>query len=242
MEFLSGIVNTYAQFFSWHAFYEVISSPGSWAIIFSLIILEGLLSADNALALAVVVRHLPQNQQKKALIYGIWGAYLFRFVAIGLGVYLVHFTFVKIIGALYLLQMSFKHFFMNNNDDKGEVKSIKANFWRTVLTVELMDIAFSMDSILAAFGVSEKVWVLFIGGMLGILMMRGVAQLFLALLEKYPELESTAFILIALIGGKLMGSAFGFHLDELVFFSLMAAVFVGTIILHHINAPKAEKE
>jgi YkoY family integral membrane protein len=221
---------------------DVVSSPASWAVIFSLVILEGLLSADNALVLAVVVKHLPEEQRKKALFYGIMGAYVFRFIAIGLGVYIVKFTWVKILGASYLLWIALKFFIKKNNESEESVNVKATGFWGTVITVELMDITFSVDSILAAFGVSDKVWVLYLGGILGILMMRGVAQLFLLLLEKFPELEATAYILIALIGAKLMGSAFGLHLPEFVFFPVMASVFIGTLVYSHFRKDKSKAE
>lgn len=243
MDFLVGVFSTYAQFFSLQSFMDVFLSPDSWAIIFSLIILEGLLAADNALVLAVAVRHLPEDQRKKALFYGILGAYFFRFLAIGFGVYLIKFMWVKILGASYLLWMSYKFFSTNNGeDDEGEVSVKRTSFWGTVVTVELMDIAFSVDSILAAFGVSDQVWVLFMGGILGILMMRGVAQLFLGLLEKYPELESAAYVLIAIIGSKMFGSAFGLHVPDLIFFSVMAGVLVGTVVISNLRKRKSEKE
>lgn len=99
-----------------------------------------------------------------------------------------------------------------------------------MLLVELMDIAFSIDSVIAAFGVSSEVWVLFMGGILGVLMMRGVAQIFLKLIEKFPELEQTAFLLIAIIAGKMMAGAFGYEMSHIVFFAVIISVFTGTIL------------
>ncbi|MCL6574112.1 MAG: DUF475 domain-containing protein [Bacillus sp. (in: Bacteria)] len=231
MEFLQEIISSYSTFFSLEAFEKVISNPASWGVIGTLVILEGLLSADNALVLAVMVKHLPKEQKKKALFYGIIGAYLFRILAIGLGVSLIKIAWVKIIGGHYLLWIVLQNF-MQKNKEEEEVINKKMGFWSTVLAVELMDIAFSLDSVITAFGVSNQVWVLFLGGMLGILMMRGIAQLFLALIEKVPEFETTAFILIAIIGIKIIASAFGFHLDELVFLSIIIAIFSGTFIVH----------
>lgn len=243
--FLHGLQNSYGQFFSLQALWQVISNPVSWGAIGSLVILEGLLSSDNALVLAILVRHLPKRQQKKALFYGIFGAYFFRFLAIGFGVFLIHILWIKVIGALYLLWMSAKYFISGSSsedDDNEEVKEESSyNFWRTVLQVELMDITFSIDSILAAFGVSEKIWVLFLGAILGILMMRGVAQVFLALIEKYPELETTAYILIAIIGLKMMGSVFGIHISEGIFFSILLLVFLATFVVHHIRKANGKK-
>ncbi len=231
MELLQEIINSYSTFFSLETLEKVVSDPASWGIIGTLIILEGLLSADNALVLAVMVKHLPSEQRRKALFYGIFGAYFFRVVAIGLGVSLINIPWIKIVCGHYLLWIVFQNFFQKNEEEDG-VQNKKMGFWRTVLTVELMDIAFSFDSVIAAFGVSNQVWVLFLGGVLGILMMRGVAQLFLVLIEKVPEFETTAFILIAIIGVKMIIAAFGFHMNEVLFFSMLIAVFLGTFIVH----------
>ncbi|WP_026694408.1 TerC family protein [Peribacillus kribbensis] len=240
MDFLHDLLHSYGSFFSWDALKAVISDPGSWAVVGTLVILEGLLSADNALVLAVMVKHLPKKQQKKALFYGIIGAYLFRFLAIGLGVFLIKITWIKIAGGLYLLYLSLSYFIKKNKDDgEEEVKNKNMGFWRTVLTVEIMDIAFSIDSVIAAFGVSDSIWVLFLGGILGVLMMRGVAQLFLALIERVPEFETTAFVMIALIAVKMIVSPW-FHLEELIFFGILIVVFLGTFVVHKIKKNRTD--
>ncbi|MDP4098053.1 TerC family protein [Paenibacillus sp. P96] len=230
---------------------QVLSEPASWGIIFSLIIIEGLLSADNALVLAVLVKHLPKEQQKKALFYGLLGAYVFRFIAIGIGTFLVKITWVKVVGGLYLLWIACSHLFKLEikfygilpyirrqsaaEEGEEEVQNKGKGFWQTVLAVEAMDIAFSIDSVIAAFGVSNEVWVLFLGGILGVLMMRGVAQVFLKLIDKYPELEQAAFILIIIIGAKMLAAVAGFEMSHYLFFAILIAVFVGTIIFSSIR-------
>ena len=178
-----------------------------------------------------MVKHLPEKQRKKALFYGIFGAYLFRVLAIGIGVSLINIAWIKIVGGHYLLWIVFQNFIKSGDTEDG-AKNVKMGFWRTILAVELLDIAFSIDSVIAAFGVSNQVWVLFMGGVLGILMMRGAAHLFLALIEKVPEFETTAFILIAIIGVKMIANPFGFELNQAVFFSILITVFLGTFIVH----------
>ncbi len=246
VSFFHGLQGSYGQFFSFDAIWQVVSDPVSWGAIGSLIILEGLLSSDNALVLAILVKHLPHKQQKKALVYGIFGAYFFRFLAIGFGVYLINIRWIKIVGALYLLWMAGKYFFSKKSPDgeeeEKERKSSSNSFWGTVLQVELMDIAFSIDSVLAAFGVSEKVWVLYLGAIFGILMMRGVARIFLALIVKYPELETTAYILIAIIGAKMMASVFGLHVPEGIFFGILFLVFFATFVIHHMHEAAAKRK
>lgn len=231
MEFIHEIIASYGSFLSLEALWDVLTDPASWGIIGTLVILEGLLSADNALVLAVLVKHLPEKQRKKALFYGIIGAYLFRVIAIGIGVTLINIGWIKIVGGHYLLWLVLQHF-INKRDGEEEIQTKRVGFWSTVLTVELMDIAFSIDSVIAAFGVSNQVWVLFLGGILGILMMRGVAQLFLALIERIPEFETTAFVLIGMIGLRMIGAAFGYQMHEVIFFSLLIGIFLGTFLVH----------
>jgi YkoY family integral membrane protein len=232
-DFIQSFVNNFAIFFSWENLSATLTDPVNWGIIGTLVLLEGLLSADNALVLAVMVKHLPKEQQKKALFYGLLGAYVFRFIAIGVGTFLVKITWIKVAGGLYLMWIAINHLFLKKKeveDEDGQVKNKGMSFWRTVLAVEIMDIAFSIDSVLAAFGVSEEIWVLFVGGLLGVLMMRGVAQVFLKLIDKVPALESTAFFMILFIGLKMIAGAFGFHIPHVIFFSIIIAMFGGTII------------
>lgn len=260
-DFFQDLIANFGNFFSWENLSHVFSDPTSWGIIATLVILEGLLSADNALVLAVMVKHLPKEQQKRALFYGIIGAYIFRFIAIGVGVYLVQITWIKVAGGLYLLWIALSNLFhlefklarvggipllpyigkKKGGEEEEVVENKGYGFWRTVLAVELMDIAFSIDSVLAAFGVSEEVWVLFLGGILGVLMMRGVAQVFLRLIDKFPELEKAAFILIILIAAKMIAGAYHFHVPHQYFFGLIIAVFAGTMIFSVIRQKRASE-
>ncbi|MBP2639372.1 MAG: integral rane protein, YkoY family [Firmicutes bacterium] len=239
-ELIMGLISSYSEFFNLATFLEVVSNPVNWTIIGTLVVLEGLLSADNALVLAIMVKHLPAKQQKRALFYGILGAYAFRFIAIGAGTFLIKIWWIKGLGALYLLWMAFQFFLLKKDEEARDSSQSNLTadkppmgFWRTVLAVEIMDIAFSIDSVLAAFGVSEQVWVLYLGGILGVLMMRGVAQIFLTLIERYPELETTAYVLIALIGAKMMGSTFDYHVSNLLFFGTLITIFLSTFVIHH---------
>lgn len=250
MEIINQILGTYAMFFDWQMWGEVLTDPVAWGLIGSLVLIEGLLSADNALVLAVLVKHLPEKQKKKALMYGMFGAYFFRFLFIGIGVYLIKFWFIKVLGAAYLAWIVISHFRSKSGNDEDEGKEFKKDswlvrvfgtFWATVISVEMMDIAFSVDSILAAFAISDKVWVLLVGGMLGILMMRTVAGLFLALIEKVPELENTAFILIGIISAKMFAGVFGFHLSHYAFFAILIIAFAATFIIHFANKKKSAK-
>lgn len=188
-----------------------------WTVLV-LIFLEGLLSADNALVLAVMVKHLPPHQQKKALVYGIWGAFVFRFIAILLASWLIMIWEAQALGAIYLIYIAVSHLFFHHDDDSA-LKKIQKGFWPTVVSVEIADIAFSIDSILAAVALVQSLaptdWahiggldggrfsVVILGGILGIITMRFVAGEFIALMKKHPGLEKGAYIIVGWIGLKL---------------------------------------
>jgi YkoY family integral membrane protein len=174
-----------------------------------LVALEALLSADNALVIAVMVLGLPKRQHKSALHYGLIGAFAFRIVATLLAMYLMRVVFVKLLGGLYLLYLAYSHFQSGKSaEERQSPPQAKpwlgmTAFWATVVRVELVNLAFSIDSILVAVAVSPKRWVVLSGGIIGIVAMRLVVGQLIALIERFPTLVDAAFIIIAWIGIKL---------------------------------------
>jgi YkoY family integral membrane protein len=176
-----------------------------------LVVLEGLLSADNALVLAILVLGLPRHQQRKALRYGILGAFGFRILATLLAVHLLAVAWVKLLGGLYLLYLSWKHFFghTGGSEERRAIQPARpwlglSAFWATVVKVELTDIVFAVDSILVAVAMSNKLWVIITGGLLGIITMRLVIGQLLVVVRRYPALVDGAFVIIAWVGIKLL--------------------------------------
>jgi YkoY family integral membrane protein len=196
-------------------------SPPDLVVIATLVLLEGLLSIDNALVLALLARRLPKPLRGKALTYGLAGAFVFRFLAIGSAAYLLHWRIVKLIGGGYLLWISLQHFFLKkaepqpSSDDADDAVPGASGFWATVALIEVTDIAFAIDSILAAIalvgsapvghvGPHPKLWVVITGGMLGVMLMRIAAAMFIRLLERFPRFETSAYLLVLVIGIKLL--------------------------------------
>lgn len=191
----------------------------------TLTLLEGILSVDNALVLAILVRALPPEQRRKALTYGIVGAFVFRFIALIFAGHLMQLLVFKLLGGGYLVYLAMKHMFFFHGGDAPRDKDASArNFWTTVLVVELTDIAFSIDSITTAVAMSNKLLVVWIGGILGIIALRFAAGFFVRLLEKLPKMEDLAYQLIFFIGTKLILDGFGVHLDHLVFWMMMSII------------------
>src|SRR5258708_6396265 len=121
-----------------------------------LVLLEGLLSADNALVLALMILGLPRRDQKNALRYGLVGAFAFRILATLLATYLIRIEWVKLLGGLYLLYLSYQHFFRSGGaQERGKPRPARpwlglSALWSTVVKVELVNIAFSVGSLLGA--------------------------------------------------------------------------------------------
>jgi YkoY family integral membrane protein len=200
-----------------------------------LVLLEGLLSADNALVLAILVLGLPRQQQRKALRYGIAGAFAFRILATLLAVELIAYGWVKLVGAAYLIYLTFNHFFGHGDtDERRNIKPARpalglSAFWATVVKVELTDVVFAIDSILVAVAMSSKTWVIVTGGILGIITMRMVIGQLLAVVRRYPALVDGAFVIIAWVGIKLLIEYL--HVEGYIHFQVNKWMSFGLIIL-----------
>lgn len=239
------------------------------AVVALLVVLEGMLSIDNALVLGLLAKRLPKHEQARALWYGLAGAFVFRFLAVLLASLLLRWTFAKFLGGAYLVYIAVRHLFFESKEDEEKEKIVfdehghprlvdegtgaelsaeqeelevrervpvyltperrkqlgLASFWPTVFVIELTDIAFAVDSILAAIAMvgsppkgtppdalHPKLWVIVLGGILGLMLMRVAARVFIQLLERFPRFEVSAYLLVIVIGLKLLLD-WGFNSD-----------------------------
>ena len=227
------------------------------AVIGTLILLEGLLSADNALVLAVMVRHLPAPLQRRALLYGLGGAFVFRAIGVLLATFIVRLWYLKLLGAFYLSYLAIRHFIEARGAAQSHGHDVKVKpgmgFWQTVIAVELTDIAFALDSILVAVALTDKIGLILTGGILGIIAMRFAASAFIKLLNIYPGLEHTAYALVGWISVKLwletiegfslaiLGREVHLHLPEPIFWGVSAfIVVVGAVVAYRSRDPQGD--
>lgn len=238
------LTKLYGPFFDVNNWKTVIESGEDWMIIFSLVLIECLLSVDNAIVLAAQTQKLPdKKQQEKSLFYGLWGAYIFRFALIGVGSYLIHFWEIKVLGAGYLMYLSLNHFYRMKYPERAKRKKGKNKkpilplFWSVVISIELMDIVFSIDSILASLAISPNPVIVLIGGLIGILCMRGIAEVIMHLIDIVPELEVMAYFLIGLIAIKLFLTIpmIDIEIPAAAFGIVVLASVVVTLIVHKVR-------
>lgn len=247
-------------------------------VVLMLVVIESVLSIDNAAVLATMVMGLPDHQRGKALKYGIIGAYVFRGICLLLAAWLMAIWWLEPIGGAYLLWMAWSHFSKHEHvleEAAEEVAEEKetwlyrmtlgrfGKFWATVIAVEVMDLAFSIDNVLAAvayvkdYPMPSKVILVCTGVFIGILAMRFAAQGFVRLMQRYPFLENSAFLVIGLLGLKLVvGTAahflpesHGFHLfikskgyDLGVSLTTLAIFIVPVVTFHLLGWPKRQQE
>lgn len=176
-------------------------------VIFSLILIEGLLSVDNALAIAAMASHLPERQRFLALRLGIIGAYVFRGLAMALAAWIINNPWIKLAGAVYLVYLACAHLVESGKDSDGnddQKASESRGFWPTVIGIELMDLSLSLDNVVAAVALSPNLWVVCTGVFIGILALRFLAGYCIQLIERFPILGKTAFLLVGFVGVLLI--------------------------------------
>lgn len=226
-------------------------------VIVQLVFLEGILSIDNAAVLGAMVSHLPEaqpipwpkslhflqnwgsrvlgNQRTAALKVGLLGAYVGRGIMLFLAGWIIQYPWLRVVGAGYLIYLAVRHFaerFDQSGEDgsPGATQLRSSGFWGTVLALELADLAFSIDNVIAAVALSDQIWLVMLGVAIGILVMRFAAQLFSRLIAWEPAFETAAFLLLLTIGAELLLHQYAhIELTELQQFGISMSVLLGTI-------------
>ena len=255
---MNTLIELYGLFFDPNNWRTVLTSADGWLIILSLVVMECILSVDNAVVLAAQTQSLTSKvEREKSLFYGLVGAYIFRVIVIGVGIYLINFWWIKALGAIYLFYLALKFFFYEKKQPKvTEVPTEKpqatgwskylhiSNFWKVVISIELMDIVFSIDSVLAALAISDNPVIVLIGGIIGILAMRGIAGVIMGLMQRIPELQDMAYFLILFISIKLLLTipAIDIHIPNIIFVFVLIFAVVITLLVHNHNSKKAKNK
>ncbi len=217
----------------------------AFAAILIIVALEAVLSVDNAMVLAVMVRPLPEHLRSRALLYGIIGAYVLRGLALLFATIIIQIWWIQLLGGLYLVYLAANHLFWSKPGEAAESERARlqqaaaASFWRIVLMINVVDLAFAVDSVLVVIAFSREFWVIFTGVAIGILLIRLAAGIMVTIIERYPRLESVAYAVVGWAGLKLMLEGWGhgsevwlhrpelaLHLPQAFFLSVTFAIIV----------------
>jgi len=180
-----------------------IFTPQALYVVAALVVIEGLLSVDNALAIAAMASHLDEKRRKIAMTIGYAGAYGFRIVALFLASVIINNHWLMAIGAGYLIWLMCDHFAEDESaEEHGEEgRKTPHSFGRTIAMIAFLDLSLSFDNVVAAVAFArDNIWLVYLGVTIGIITLRMVAGYCIKLLEKHPWLEHTAFLLVGFVG------------------------------------------
>lgn len=219
-------------------FHRQTFSPQDLLIILILFIVEIFLSADNILGISLILDRIEEKKRKVSLLFGIWSSLIFRAAIIFFAAFLFLIDPLKVVGGLYLVYLSISHMFHKKKKKTGNIKPI--SLLKGIISIELTDILFALDSIFIALGllsffysrseVESKIWVAYLGGILGVITLRFFATGLLKFLNKHPIIEKIAYYLIAWIGLKLI--FIGFSLPHYIpYFNTIFSIGVLIIII-----------
>ena len=173
-------------------------------IFFILVVLEAVLSADNAIALAAIAQGIPDRKSRKyALNLGLFFAYILRIILILTATWVINLWQFELFGALYLLWLVFNYFTFQENE-KQYHNSRSQSLWRSIPSIAITDLAFSLDSVTTAIAIADNLWLIILGGTVGVITLRFLAGLFIRWLEEYTHLEDAGFITVGLVGIRLL--------------------------------------
>lgn len=233
------LINLISPFFDAHNWHQAVMTADGWTIIISIVILESLLSVDNAVVLAAKTSTLndPKKQQH-ALFAGLWSTFILRLLVIVFATYFIKIWQIKVLGALYLVYLSIAYFYKRKHPKQATKKAqhnqTPHSFVLIVLELEMINFFFSIDSVLASVAISPNPVIVLIGGIVGILAVRFIANTLMKLIHIMPEIEPMAYILIVLIAIKLFMEipAINIEISSSLFALMMGVVALVTYLFH----------
>jgi YkoY family integral membrane protein len=174
-------------------------------VLLILVILEAVLSADNAIALAAIAQGLEDKKlERQALNIGLVFAYVLRITLLLTATWVQKFWQFELLGAAYLLWLVFQHFSSQEDENNHHHGPRFKSLWQAIPVVAFTDLAFSLDSVTTAIAVSQEIWLVITGTTIGIVTLRFMAGLFIRWLDEYTNLEDAGYITVAFVGLRLL--------------------------------------
>jgi tellurite resistance protein TerC len=230
-------------------------------IIVQVIFLEGILSIDNAAVLGALVSVLPAKdmvpwpgplkslgspvhrllggQRSAALKVGLLGAYLGRGLMLVLANFVIHNPYLKLLGAAYLIKLAFENLGEPEagEEDQARAKRVEGKgFWGVVIAVELADLAFSLDNVVAVVALSSNLYIVMFGVFIGILTMRFAAGIFTWMILREPILKPAAYLVVFNIGAELLLDEFlGIDISAGLKFTISAGTLILFVVYAHVK-------
>lgn len=208
------------------------------SVILSLLVLEVLLSIDNALVNVSIARKLPKDQQASAVRLGIIFAAGFRVIALLLAALIIDNVWIKVLGALYLLYLMFDH--LGTAEHKTDDTPALTTYKKVVMRIALADIVFSIDNVISAVGISENITYVITGVLIGIAAILLMSRALVKIIDDYPHLAVTGYLAVGFIGTTmLLEQLVHWHIGPHIKFIVIVGMASMTVLYE--RKPKVQK-
>jgi predicted tellurium resistance membrane protein TerC len=224
---------------------EWINDPNAWVGLLTLTVLEIVLGIDNIIFISILAGKLPKTQQAKGRRVGLLGAFGTRLLLLMSIAWIVRLTrplftvlahpvsgrdLILLFGGLFLIgKATFEIHNKLEGDDHGPEasKRARASFAAVVTQIMLIDIVFSLDSVITAVGMAEHISVMVAANVIALAIMLGAASPISAFVDRHPTIKMLALAFLLLIGTNLVAEGVGFHIPKgYTYFAMAFSVLV----------------
>ncbi|MBK4785607.1 MAG: TerC family protein [Pantoea sp. Pent] len=235
--------------------FDWIADPNAWLALGTLTILEVVLGIDNIIFLSLVVAKLPQHQQNRARRLGLMGAMLIRLGLLASIAWVVRLTqplfsimdhafsardLILLFGGLFLLWKSSMEIHETIEGGEEEHKTNVHSFFGAIVQIMLLDIIFSLDSVITAVGLSDHLFIMMAAVVIAVLMMMVAARAIGEFVERHPSVKMLALAFLILVGFTLILESFGMHVPKgYIYFAMFFSMAVECLNLMRSRKNKA---
>jgi predicted tellurium resistance membrane protein TerC len=219
-----------------------LSDPNAWLGLLTLTALEIVLGIDNIIFISILAGKLPPDQQPKARRLGLIGAFFSRLLLLLSIAWVVRLTrplfevfdhgvsgrdLILLIGGLFLIAKATHEIHERLEGEEGHVTTkLKASLSRVVVQIMLIDIVFSLDSVITAVGMVDQIWIMVAANVIALGIMLAAAGKIAGFVDRHPTVKMLALSFLVVIGVNLVAEGTGFHIPKgytyfAMFFSVM---------------------
>jgi predicted tellurium resistance membrane protein TerC len=239
--------------------YALAADPAAWAALATLIVMEVVLGIDNLIFIAILTNKLPPEHQRKARVIGIGLALIMRLVLLGTIAFIVQLTtpvfsmfgqsfswrdLILIAGGLFLVWKATREIHHNVDHDPGpdlfDSKAVQLGFASAISQIILLDLVFSVDSIITAVGMTDDIPIMVIAVCVAVFVMLVAANPLSEFIGRNPTVVMLALGFLLMIGMALIAEGFGAKIPKGYIYAAMAfSAFIETL---NILARRARKK
>jgi YkoY family integral membrane protein len=196
-------------------------------------IIEVILSVDNALVNVTLANALPEHQRKRAIRFGITLGAMFRVVALFAVAFIIQNIWIKLAGALYLIYLAIYHL-GRAVDEKGDIQPVGNSFNAVIMQIAIADIVFSIDNVISAVAFSSNTMLVITGVLIGIMSMLFITPILSSIVHRYKGMPQAAYSIVGIVGiSLLVETLLDVHVDEIKKFMVVVSIVLFTVLYEH---------